>query len=66
MENNKVFTFKAPNGADVVAVVLNKVSEITDYIPDSKRTVTKYLCYGKNRLFYYTECTYITRTINNH
>ena len=43
MKKNEVFTFTAPNGAEVVAVCLKDMGTVGN--------VTQYLCYGQNRLF---------------
>ena len=51
MKKNEIFTFTAPNGAEVQAVVVDCVHE--DESPwEFKRVL---LCYGQNRLFLYQE-----------
>lgn len=53
MKKNDVFTFTAPNGAEVVAVCLKSMGTVGN--------MTQYLCYGQNRLFtmneFYSEWT---------
>ena len=53
MKKNETFTFTAPNGAKVTAVVVDVLEPITDQIPDETMVITKHLCYAQNRLFYY-------------
>ena len=48
MKKNDVFTFTAPNGAEVQAVVLNKSTYFAETTENYSAT---YLCYGQNRLF---------------
>ena len=43
MKTNEIFTFTAPNGAEVTAVCLKNMGTIGN--------MTQYLCYGQNRLF---------------
>ena len=43
MKKNDVFTFTAPNGVEVTAVVINVLGH--------ECGVTRYLCYAQNRLF---------------
>ena len=43
MKINQIFTFTAPNGAEVTAVCLKNMGTIGN--------MTQYLCYGQNRLF---------------
>lgn len=43
MYKNEIFTFTAPNGAEVTAVCLKNMGTIGN--------MTQYLCYGQNRLF---------------
>ena len=43
MKKNQIFTFTAPNGAEVTAVCLKNMGTIGN--------MTQYLCYGQNRLF---------------
>lgn len=51
MKKNEIFTFTAPNGVEVTAVVL--------YVCGSKSTeegmIIEYICYAQNRLFSYFE-----------
>ena len=53
MKKNEIFTFTAPNGAEVVAVCLKSMGTVGN--------MTQYLCYGQNRLFtmneFYSEWT---------
>jgi hypothetical protein len=51
MKKNDIFTFIAPNGEEVTAVVLDKQLKRDDCI----LTIYWYLCYAQNRLFYYME-----------
>lgn len=51
MNKNDVFTFTAPNGVKVQAVVLDRSIRIDCY----NDVETKYLCYAQNRLFNYIE-----------
>ena len=43
MKKNEIFTFTAPNGAEVVALCLKSMGTVGN--------MTQYLCYGQNRLF---------------
>lgn len=47
MKKNDVFTFTAPNGAEVTGIVIDVVE--TTYFTNL------YLCYAQNRLFYIFE-----------
>lgn len=47
MKKNDVFTFTAPNGVEVIAVVVS-VMFATEH-------TAKFLCYAQNRLFSYCE-----------
>lgn len=51
MKKNDVFTFTAPNGVEVTAVVINRVAYEIDHL----ETVERWLCYAQNRLFTYEE-----------
>ena len=51
MEKNDVFTFTAPDGAEVVAVVLDKTTRFAETTENYSAT---YLCYDQNRIFTYT------------
>lgn len=53
MKKNDIFTFTAPNGVEVTAVVLDIMKANVTY----NYLFTKYLCYAQNRLFSY----YVTR-----
>lgn len=53
MKKNEIFTFTAPNGVEVTAVVIDIVKSETFRIPTSSATTITYLCYAQNRLFYY-------------
>ena len=48
MKKNDVFTFTAPNGVEVQAVVLNKITHFAETTENYSAT---YLCYSQNRLF---------------
>ena len=66
MNKNDVFTFTAPNGVEVTAVVLDCLGIINyEEVTDSKHWGEKYLCYAQNRLFYYTEWTQIDKIIDD-
>jgi hypothetical protein len=50
MRKNDVFTFTAPNGAEVTAIVIDLISyESTKY--NSQVYVATYLAYAQNRIF---------------
>jgi hypothetical protein len=49
MKKNDVFTFTAPNGVEVTAVVINELS----YRVIAGDATTTWLCYAQNRLFTY-------------
>lgn len=51
MKKNDVFTFTAPNGVEVTAVVINRVA----YEIGFKYVVERWLCYAQNRVFTYDE-----------
>ena len=53
MKKNDVFTFTAPNGVEVTAVVVDKLNSTYDELEDSMHV--EYLCYAQNRLFTYHE-----------
>lgn len=53
MKKYDVFTFTAPSGVNVTAVVVDVLEPITEQIPDETMVITKHLCYAQNRLFYY-------------
>lgn len=48
MKKNDVFTFIAPNGVEVTAVVLDIIGRSWKY---AHTDTLKYLCYAQNRLF---------------
>ena len=52
MKKNDVFTFTAPNGVEVTAVVVCEV-HVTKLSSTDLRLHT-FLCYGQNRLFRYS------------
>ena len=49
MKKNDVFTFTAPNGAEVTGVVVSELN--THEIEDTDCITSTYLCYAQNRLF---------------
>lgn len=51
MKKNDVFTFTAPNGVEVTAVVIASVAYEVDY----KWATERFVCYAQNRLFTYEE-----------
>ena len=53
MKKNDVFTFTAPNGVEVTAVVVAELSSSYDEMNDS--IYKEFLCYAQNRLFAYVE-----------
>jgi hypothetical protein len=54
MKKNDVFTFTAPNGVEVVGVVVAYMN-LESHIDDGwdSTTVSTWLCYAQNRLFTY-------------
>jgi hypothetical protein len=65
MNKNEIFTFTAPNGAEVRAVVIDCLGTCNfEEVIDSKHWEEKYLCYAQNRLFYHTEWTQIDKVID--
>ena len=56
MKKNDVFTFTAPNGADVQAVAIRKLHELCD-VYNGHLIVEYWLCYAQNRLFIWNERT---------
>ena len=56
MKKNDVFTFTAPNGAEVQAVAIQRLHELYD-IYDGRLIVEYWLCYAQNRLFIWNERT---------
>ncbi len=65
MEKNDIFTFKAPNGIEVTAVVIDCLGTNFEETEDSKRWENKYLCYAQNRLFYHIEWTQVDKVIDD-
>ena len=65
MKKNEIFTFTAPNGAEVTAVVIDCLGTNFEEVVDSKHWDNKYLCYAQNRLFYHTEWTQIDKVIDD-
>jgi hypothetical protein len=53
MKKNDIFTFTAPNGVEVTAIVVNQISD--DYIEDHDAMSKEWLCYAQNRLFTFYE-----------
>lgn len=53
MKKNDVFTFTAPNGVEVTAVVIAELSSSYNEMDDS--IYKEFLCYAQNRLFTYAE-----------
>lgn len=51
MKKNDMFTFIAPNGVKVTAIVLDKQLKRDDCI----LVIHWYLCYAQNRLFYFVK-----------
>jgi hypothetical protein len=49
MKKNDIFTFTAPNGVEVTAVVINELS----YRVIAGEAATTWICYAQNRLFTY-------------
>ena len=47
MKKNDVFTFTAPNGVEVTAVVINELS----YRVMAGEATTTWICYAQNKLF---------------
>lgn len=66
MKKNDIFTFTAPNGVEVTAVVINRIG-ICDFeqTEDSQHWYDKYLCYAQNRLFYHIEWTHLDKVIDD-
>ena len=57
MKKNDVFQFTAPNGVEVIAVVLDKTTHLAEMNDDYTAV---YLCYAQNRIFSYI---YTERTV---
>ena len=60
MKKNDIFTFTAPNGVEVTAVVVAKVAHEVDY----KWATKRFVCYAQNRLFTYEESHCIWEHMN--
>ena len=54
MKRGDIFTFTAPNGAEVTAIAIEQCGMSYERIFGLKIVVT-WLCYGQNRLFTYCE-----------
>jgi len=52
MKKNDIFTFTAPNGVEVTAVVVGTIGVQDDYFG---RQFLNHVCYAQNRLFTYYE-----------
>ena len=53
MRKHDIFTFKAPNGAEVTAIVVDSI--ITKGGKYQQLKSITHICYAQNRLFYYFE-----------
>ena len=53
MKKNDIFTFIAPNGAEVTAVVIDKIHSSYHELEDT--ISIEWLCYAQSRLFTYNE-----------
>ena len=51
MKKSDIFTFKAPNGVEVTAIVVDRI----DLRVSPQHSHVIWLCYGQNRLFTYRE-----------
>ena len=51
MKRGDIFTFTAPNGVEVTAVVISRIAHEVDY----KWATERFVCYAQNRLFTYEE-----------
>ena len=51
MKKTDIFTFTAPNGVEVTAIVIARVAYEVDY----KWATERFMCYAQNRLFTYEE-----------
>ena len=66
MKKNEIFTFTAPNGVEVTAVVIDCLGTCNfEQTEDSQHWDEKYLCYAQNRLFYHIEWTQIDKVIDD-
>lgn len=59
MNPNDTFTFEAPNGVKVTAVVIAIMGSTEDF-SGVYSVYTHYLCYAQRRLFKYTEESFMT------
>lgn len=55
MKKNDVFTFTAPNGAEVTGIVVNLLTSSIEEGPCDYYEFRTWLCYAQNRLFTYME-----------
>lgn len=53
MKKNDIFTFTAPNGVEVTAVVVDELT--SDYREETDTIINVFLCYAQNRVFTYFE-----------
>ena len=53
MKKNEIFTFTAPNGVEVIAIVVAELDSSYNEMDDS--IYKEFLCYAQNRLFTYAE-----------
>ena len=60
MKKNDIFTFTAPNGVEVIAVVIAKVA----YEIENKWATERFVCYAQNRIFTYEESHCIWKHMN--
>ena len=66
MKKNDVFTFTAPNGVEVTAVVLKVITMSECERTESSETwTTIYLCYAQNRIFLHNVWKRVERVIND-
>lgn len=61
MEKNQIFTFTAPNGAEVTAVVIEKIGG--GFYQGCDCSYDTFLCYAQNRVFTYAEEKYREKAI---
>ena len=66
MQKNDIFTFTAPNGVEVTAVVLKVITmSECEKIESSETWTTIYLCYAQNRIFLHNVWKRIEHVIND-
>jgi hypothetical protein len=66
MNKNEIFTFTAPNGVEVTAIVIDYLGMCNfEEVYDSQQWDNKYLCYANNKLFYHIEWTRIDKVIDD-